>query len=120
MVKTIYGDIDDLSVLLYNEDLKNRTFALLYMYEQQPFETYQTRLNDLIVEAFSSQKIKLQKHPSFCKYIGNLVSIMQPKPIKSESEHDFVKRHILNAVNVLGRMISDVRREVEKNGNKQS
>ena len=50
MVQTVYGTLDDVSVLLYNEDLKNRTFALLYMYEQQPFETYQTRLNDLIVE----------------------------------------------------------------------
>lgn len=117
MVETIYGNIDDVSVLLYNEDLKNRTFALLYMYEQQPFETYQTRLNDLIVESFSSQKIKLQKHPEFCRYIGNLVSIMQPKPIKTESEHDFVKRHILNAVNILSRIINDIRKEA-KNGDK--
>lgn len=112
MAETIYGNIDDVSLLLYNEDLKNRTFALLYMYEQQPFETYQTRLNDLIVEAFSSQKIKLQRHPDFCKYIGNLVSIMKPKPIKAESEHEFVKRHVLNAVNILSRMISDMRKEV--------
>lgn len=113
MAQTIYGNIDDLSVLLYNEDLKNRTFALLYMYEEQPFETYQTRLNDLIIESFSSQKIKLQKHREFCKYINNLVSIMEPKPLKNESEHEFVKRHILNAVNILGRIINDVRKEVK-------
>lgn len=113
MVQTVYGTLDDVSVLLYNEDLKNRTFALLYMYEQQPFETYQTRLNDLIVEAFSSQKIKLQKHPDFCRYIGNLVSIMTPKPLQTETEHDFVKRHVLNAVNILSRMIKDIRKEVE-------
>lgn len=119
MAETIYGNIDDVSILLYNEDLKNRTFALLYLYEQQPFETYQTRLNDLIVEAFSSQKIKLQKHPDFCKYIGNLVSIMQPQPLEIETEHDFVKRHVLNAVNILSRMISDIRKEV-KVGTKQS
>lgn len=115
MAHTIYGDIDDLSVLLYYEDLKNRTFALLYMYEQHPFETYQTRLNDLIAEAFASQKIKLQKHPNFCKYINNLVTILNPSPIKKESEHDFVKRHILNAVNILGRIIKDVRQEVVAN-----
>lgn len=116
MAETIYGNIDDFSVLLYNEDLKNRTFALLYLYEQQPFETYQKRLNDLIVGAISSQKIKLQKHPDFCKYIENLASIVEPMPLKAESEHDFVKRHVLNAVNILSHIVEDIRKAVKNNG----
>ena len=113
MAETKYGSIDEVSLLLYNEDLKNRTFALLYLYEQQPFETYQRRLNDLITGAVSFQKIRFQKHPEFCKYIENLVAILEPQPIKTESEHDFVKRHILNAVNILGRMIQDFQKAVE-------
>lgn len=117
MIETVYGNIDEFSLLLYNEDLKNRTFALLYLYEQQPFETYQKRLNDLISGAVSFQKIKIQKHPDFCKYIENLAAIIEPQPLKIENEHDFVKRHILNAVNILSRMIGDIRKVVE-NGNK--
>lgn len=113
MAETTYGNIDDFSILLYNEDLKNRTFAVLYLYEQQPFETYQKRLNDLIVEAISSQKIKMQKHPDFCKYISNLASIIEPAPLEIETEHDFVKRHVLNAVNILSRIINDIRKEVK-------
>lgn len=112
MIETKYGEIDETSLLLYNEDLKNRTFALLYLYEQQPFETYQKRLNDLISGAISFQKIRLQKHPDFCKYIEKLAAILEPQPLKIESEHDFVRRHILDAVNILGRMISDFQKEV--------
>ncbi|MBR4002740.1 MAG: hypothetical protein IKI95_01545 [Clostridia bacterium] len=113
MIKTIFGEIDETSLLLYNEDLKNRTFALLYLYEQQPFETYQKRLNDLICGAVSFQKIKLQKHPDFCKYIEKLVAILEPQPLQLENEHDFIRRHILDAVNILGRMIQDFRKAVE-------
>ena len=112
MIETKYGAIDETSLLLYNEDLKNRTFALLYLYEQQPFETYQRSLNDLISGAISFQKIKLQKHPDFCKYIEKLVAILEPQPLQIETEHDFVRRHILDAVNILGRMIQDFQKVV--------
>lgn len=113
MVETKYGSIDETSLLLYNEGLKNRTFALLYLYEQQPFETYQKRLNDLICGAVSFQDIRLQKHPDFCKYIEKLAAILEPQPLKIESEHDFVRRHILGAVNILEKMIQDFKEAVE-------
>lgn len=113
MIETKYGEIDETSLALYNEDLKNRTFSLLYLYEQQPFETYQKRLNDLISGAISFQKIRLQKHPDFCKYIEKLVAILEPQPLKIESEHDFVRRHILDAVNILCRMIQDFQKVVD-------
>ena len=116
MAKTIYGDIDDLSIKLYNEELKGRTFALLYMYEEQPRETYQRHLNDLLQGVASFEKIKLQKHRKFCKYIELLTSIIEPQPIKEETEHSFVKRHIFDAVNLLDKMFSDILKSEVANG----
>lgn len=113
VVETKYGKVDMLSLKLYNEDLRNRTFSLLYLYEQQPFETYQIRVNDLLQGAIEFRKIDLQMHGKFLRYIENLQVILNPQPMGCESEHDFVKRHILNAVNILSRIIDDIKKAVE-------
>jgi hypothetical protein len=113
MIETAYGTFDKTSLLLYNEELCSRTFGLLYLYEQQPFKTYQVRVHDLIIAVKTFQKIKLHLHPKFNDYIENLAVIIEPKPLPIETEHDFVKRHILNAVNILCRIIEDVRKAVD-------
>lgn len=105
---TVYGNIDKTSIKIYNEELKNRTFALLYLFEEQPFETYQKHLQDLIVRVISFEKIKLQKARKFCQYIELLTAILEPQPIKKETKHSFVKRHIFDAVNLLDKMFKEL------------
>lgn len=107
-MKTIYGDLDDLSLKLYYRNLKNRTFALLPLYEEQPFETYQKYLQDLLVGVISLEQIKLEKTANFVKYIELLASIKDPKPLEKEDEHSFVRRYILDAVNLLERMFNEI------------
>lgn len=113
IVKTHYGDLDKTSVYLYYEELKNRTFSLLYLYEQQPFETFKNKLQELICGVISFQKILIQRHPDFCRYIENLASIIEPQPLSNETEHDFVKKRVLNAVNLVDRILTDVAKAVE-------
>ena len=110
-MKTIYGDIDDISLKLYYRNLKNRTFALLPLYEEQPFETYQKYLQDLLIGIISFEQIKLEKTANFVKYIELLVSIKDPKPSEKEDAHTFVRRYILDAVNLLERMFAEIQTE---------
>lgn len=108
-MKTIYGDLDSLSLKLYYKSLKNRTFALLPLYEEQPFETYQKYLRDLLIGVISLEQIKLEKTANFVKYIELLASIKDPKSTEKETEHAFVRRHILDAVNLLERMFNEIK-----------
>ena len=116
-MNTIYGNIDKVSIKIYNESLKSRTFALLYLYEEQPFETYQRHLQDLISGVISFEKIKLQKNKHFCKYIELLTAILEPNPI-SETKHSFVRRHILDATSLLNKMFKEVLDSEVDDGNK--
>lgn len=112
-MKTIYGEIEKSSIALYGNELKNRTFSLLYLYEEQPFEIYSQHLKELLVRVISFEKIQLQKHPKFCRYIELLTTIIEPKSINGETEHKFVRRHILDAVNLIDKMFEDIE---EKDG----
>jgi hypothetical protein len=114
MIQTIYGPIDKISLFLYNEELKSRTFSLLYMYEQQPFITFQKKVKDLICGAISFEKIKLQKHRKFCQYIETLTAIIEPQPLDTETKHNFVKRHIFDAISLLEKMFSDFGEAVDE------
>lgn len=107
-MKTIYGEIDNSSLKAYSNELKNRTFSLLYFYEEQPFEIYSQHLKELLVRVISFEKIHLQKHPKFCRYIELLTTIIEPKPIGNETEHTCVRRHILDAVNLIDKMFENI------------
>lgn len=107
-MKTIYGEIDKSSVVAYSNELKNRTFSLLYLYEEQPFEIYTQHLKELLTRVISFEKIQLQKHPKFCRYVELLTTILEPKPTGDETEHKFVRRHILDAVNLVDKMFVDL------------
>jgi hypothetical protein len=107
-MKTIYGEIENSSLSIYFNELKNRTFSLLPIYEEQPFEIYTKNLKELLVRVISFEKIRLQKHPKFCTYIELLTTIMEPKDTEEETAHKFVRRHILDAVNLVDKMFQDI------------
>lgn len=107
-METIYGKIDNKALKLYGDSLKNRTFKLLYLYEQQPFETYQKHLNDLLVNVISFNSIKLKTHKDFCRYVELLTSILKPQPLENETEHSFIRRRILDSVNLIARMFDSI------------
>lgn len=106
---TIYGNIDTLGVGMYYEQLVNRTFALLYIYEEQPFITYQRHVHDLLLEVVSFDKILLQKNKHFCKFISIIASLEEPNPRKNETMHAFVRRRILDATNLMNIIFDDIR-----------
>ena len=106
---TIYGDINDISVGMHYEQLVNRTFALLYIYEEQPFITYQRHVHDLLLEVLSFDKILLQKNKYFCKFISIVASLEEPNPRKNETPHSFVRRRILDATNLMKIIFEDVK-----------
>lgn len=106
---SIYGDIDKITVGMYYEQLVNRTFALLYIYEEQPFITYQRHVHDLLLEVVSFDRVLLQKNKYFCKFISIIASLEEPNPRKNESLHTFVRRRILDATNLMKIIFEDIR-----------
>lgn len=111
IVKTKYGNLDKETLDLYNSQLKSRTFALLYLFEEQPFETYQRALQDLLQGVLSFEKIKLEENldrVKFAKYIELVVSCLEPYPL-NETKHSFIRRHILDAVNLLDKMFKEAK-----------
>lgn len=107
----------EMPLTLYIEDLKGRTFSLLYFYEQQPFGTYQKRAHDLL-EQVGTFSVLIELCPTlFSRYLENIAVIVRPNPLDSETEHDFVRRHILNAVNIADSMLDQLS---NKGGDKKS
>lgn len=106
---TIPEKFKEIPFTLYIEDLKNRTFSLLYFYEQQPFETYQMRAHDLLKQV-GTFSILVELCPTlFGYFLENIAVIINPCPLPTEDEHSFVRRHILNAVNIADTMLKEIK-----------
>lgn len=101
-------ELDKPMIKLYYNSLINRTYALLPLYEQHPKETFQRHTHDLICEVIGFNKFNLQADYRFGQYLGTLGSLLEPSPIGTETEHKFVRRHILDAVGLIKRIGEDV------------
>lgn len=101
-------NIDINLMKLHHDSLVSQTFSLLFFYENQPKETYKRNVQDLYRISLSLDNELFNQNKKYIKYLQLLLSLIDPMPTKDETEHSYVRRRVLDAVNMIDRIFKEL------------